>query len=139
DEIPPKYGMTMVKLKVLRADAPNDFCSDRSDLQFADIIRLCGRPEPKPAEAWIRMNVVSTIDGSLTGGDGLSASISSESDRLVFRALRCLTDVVLVAAGTVRDEGYVGALIDDDQRAWRLAAGLGADPEFAIVTRSLDL
>lgn len=133
------FGTIMVKIELVHS-ARGEFPElDRSALSFADIANLYGRPPTSPLEPWVRLNFVSTIDGSVTGGDGLSGSISSESDRLVFRALRCLTDVVLVAAGTVRDEGYVGPLVDEEQREWRRSAGLAADPEFAVVTKSLDL
>jgi len=45
------------------------------------------------------------VDGS-AALDGLSGGLGGSADRKVFAALRALADVVLVAAGTVRAEGY---------------------------------
>lgn len=55
---------------------------------------------------WLRVNFVSTIDGSAVGADGRSGSINTPPDNQVFSRLRTLCDVVLVGAGTARDEGY---------------------------------
>jgi riboflavin biosynthesis pyrimidine reductase len=55
---------------------------------------------------WLRVNMVSTVDGSAQGADGLSGSINNEADKVVFDELRAGADVVVVGAGTVRAEGY---------------------------------
>lgn len=55
---------------------------------------------------WVRANMVATLDGAASGTDGLSGSINTGADRAVFALLRALADVVLVGAGTARDEGY---------------------------------
>ncbi|GGH36685.1 hypothetical protein GCM10010921_06010 [Microbacterium album] len=111
----------------------------RDDLGLAELAELYAPIRPADGEPWVRANVVSSLDGSATGDDGLSGSLSSASDRLVFRALRCLTDAVLVGAGTVRAEGYVGPLVDDEQREWRRAHGRAEHPALVIVSRRLDL
>jgi riboflavin biosynthesis pyrimidine reductase len=54
----------------------------------------------------LRANMVATVDGAASGGDGLSGSVSGETDKRVFGVLRRLADVVLVGAGTARAEGY---------------------------------
>ena len=59
-----------------------------------------------PRAPWLRVNMVSTVDGAATGESGLTASINNEPDQRVFRLLRELADVVVVGAGTVRAEGY---------------------------------
>ena len=59
-----------------------------------------------PETPWLRVNMVSTIDGAATGESGLTASINNEPDQLVFRLLRELADCVVVGAGTARTEGY---------------------------------
>lgn len=59
-----------------------------------------------PSSPWLRLNFVSTIDGAITGEDGLSKSINNAADHRVFDMLRELCDVLVVGAGTVRDEGY---------------------------------
>lgn len=59
-----------------------------------------------PRTPWLRLNFVTTVDGSVRGSDGTSNSINNDADHRVFDALRALADVVVVGAGTVRDEGY---------------------------------
>lgn len=55
---------------------------------------------------WLRVNMVSTVDGAATGENGTSRTINNEVDQRVFRLLRELCDVIVVGAGTVRNEGY---------------------------------
>jgi riboflavin biosynthesis pyrimidine reductase len=59
-----------------------------------------------PETPWLRVNMVSTIDGAATGESGLTASINNEPDQRVFQLLRALADCVVVGAGTARTEGY---------------------------------
>ena len=59
-----------------------------------------------PETPWLRVNMVSTIDGAATGESGLTASINNEADQRVFQLLRELADCVVVGAGTARAEGY---------------------------------
>lgn len=58
------------------------------------------------ARSWIRVNFVSTLDGVIRGTDGTSRSIASPADQRAFSQLRRAADVVLVGAGTLRDEDY---------------------------------
>ena len=55
---------------------------------------------------WLRVNFVSTLDGASQGADGLSKGINNAADKRVFHALRRRADVLIVGAGTLRDEGY---------------------------------
>lgn len=59
-----------------------------------------------PRRPWLRVNMVSTVDGAATGESGLTESINNEADQVVFRMLRELADCVVVGAGTARAEGY---------------------------------
>jgi riboflavin biosynthesis pyrimidine reductase len=59
-----------------------------------------------PRRPWLRVNMVSTVDGAATGESGLTESINNEADQTVFRLLRELADCVVVGAGTARTEGY---------------------------------
>lgn len=59
-----------------------------------------------PAGPWLRVNMVSTVDGAATGPDGKSGGINNAADKRVFDTLRRLCDVVVVGAGTAREEGY---------------------------------
>lgn len=60
-----------------------------------------------PRRPWLRVNMVSTVDGAATGESGRSGSINNEPDHRVFKLLRELCDAVVVGAGTLRTEGYV--------------------------------
>lgn len=68
-----------------------------------DLLAAYGFPEHGP---WVRANFVTTLDGAIRGGDGLSGSISTDADQRVFRIARRTADVVLAGAGTVRAEDY---------------------------------
>ena len=59
-----------------------------------------------PTTPWLRVNMVSTVDGSATGGSGLTGSINNAADKRVFDTLRRLADAIVVGAGTARAEGY---------------------------------
>ena len=98
---------------------------------YADMPIAEGRPG-------VRLNMVASIDGAIAV-DGTSGALGGDADRRVFTALRALTDVVLVAAGTVRAEGYGPPRLPDALVAQRRARGQAALPRIAVVTRSLDL
>lgn len=55
---------------------------------------------------WVRVNMVSSVDGSAQGEDGVTATINNAPDKRVFHALRSYADVVVVGAGTARAENY---------------------------------
>jgi riboflavin biosynthesis pyrimidine reductase len=55
---------------------------------------------------WLRANMVSTVDGSVTDAERLSGGISGPADKALFASLRTMADAVLVGAGTVRAERY---------------------------------
>lgn len=89
-----------------------------------------------PRRRWVRSNMVSSLDGSAVGANGLSGSVNTPADRRVFTVLRDLADAVLVGAGTARAEGYTrprptrrspmpAALVVVSRRA-RVPEGLGA-------------
>lgn len=59
-----------------------------------------------PRLPWLRVNMVSTLDGAATGESGKSGSINNAADKAVFDALRAQCDAVIVGAGTARAEGY---------------------------------
>jgi riboflavin-specific deaminase-like protein len=88
---------------------------------------------------WVRAMMVATLDGATAGGDGRSRSISSVTDRAVLAAVRRLSDVVLIGAGTFRAERYSPMQARPADAPARSAAGLAAAPVIAIVSRSLDL
>lgn len=86
----------------------------------------------------LRVNFVSSIDGAVTR-EGLSGALSGDADKRLFGLLRRVADVVLVAAGTVRTEGYTAMRVDSESAAWRESHGKPAHPAFAIASGRLDL
>ncbi|MER7249403.1 pyrimidine reductase family protein [Kribbella sp. NPDC000426] len=86
----------------------------------------------------LRANFVSSLDGAVEI-DGKSKALSSDSDSRVFSMVRRLADVVLVGAGTIRDEGYNPLRLSKAAREWRTAAGLAENPTLAIVSSRLEL
>jgi riboflavin biosynthesis pyrimidine reductase len=89
--------------------------------------------------AYVRANFITSLDGAVTGADGLSGSIGNDADRRVFGLLRALSDVVLVGAGTARTEGYHPVRIGLAWRGLRERLGLPPAPTLAVVSASLDL
>ncbi len=98
---------------------------------LADLPSAPGRPA-------VRVNMVATADGATAIG-GVSAPVSGPPDKAVYRLLRSFADVVLVAAGTVRAEGYRPARIEDRYAPGRVRRGQTPVPAIAVVSRRLDL
>ncbi|WP_410812337.1 pyrimidine reductase family protein [Micromonospora sp. 067-2] len=103
-------------------------------LDDAALTALYGRA----ARPRLRVNFVASLDGAVTV-DGYSAGLSSEPDKRVFGLLRMLCDALVVAAGTLRHEGYRAVRLDERRRAWRREHGLAECPTLVVVSRSLDL
>ncbi|MFI6345873.1 pyrimidine reductase family protein [Streptomyces sp. NPDC050560] len=98
-------------------------------------------PEPAeygPGGAWLRANMVASLDGA-GQHDGRSAPLSSPADMRIFGTLRALADAVVVGAGTVRQEGYRPARARAAFAASRAAAGQSPAPAIAVVSATLDL
>ena len=90
------------------------------------------------ADRRLRVNFVSSADGSVSLR-GRSGGLSGPADKRVFALLRDVADVVLVAAGTVRSEGYGYPDLSARRRRLRTELGLAELPTFAILSRSLYL
>jgi riboflavin biosynthesis pyrimidine reductase len=94
---------------------------------------------PAPADRpWVLLNMVASVDGA-TALDGVSGGLGGPADKVVFAAIRAAADVILVAAGTARDEMYGPPRTSAANQAARVARGQSAFPRLALVTRSLDL
>ncbi|HEV3464694.1 MAG TPA: dihydrofolate reductase family protein [Actinomycetota bacterium] len=65
---------------------------------YGDLPVASGRPA-------VRLNMIASVDGATTLG-GVSGGLGGRADQALFALLRSLADGVLVAAGTVRAEGY---------------------------------
>ncbi|WP_174537076.1 pyrimidine reductase family protein [Micromonospora chalcea] len=99
-----------------------------------ELTALYGRA-PRPH---LRVNFVASADGAVTL-DGYSAGLSGEPDKRVFGLLRMLCDALVVAAGTLRHEGYRAVRLSPERRAWRRERGLAEFPTLVVVSGSLDL
>lgn len=110
--------------------------SQTTDLSRDDIAVAYPWPESGP---WVRAMMVTTLDGAAAGPDGLSGSISSAADQMVFNAVRRFADCVLVGSGTLRAEEYTPMRAKPEDGPARAAAGQLAAPVLAIVSGSLEL
>ncbi|MFC9694461.1 pyrimidine reductase family protein [Kribbella sp. NPDC056951] len=104
-----------------------------SDDDLIDVYQVEDRSVPH-----LRANFVSSLDGAVEI-DGQSKALSSDSDSRVFSMIRRLADVVLVGAGTIRDEGYSPLRLSAASRTWRTAQGLPENPTLAVVSSRLEL
>lgn len=94
---------------------------------------------PAPADRpWVLLNMVASVDGA-TAIDGVSGGLGGPADKAVFRAIRAVADVIVVAAGTARAEGYGPPRTSAEDQAVRVGRGQTPYPRLALVTRSLDL
>jgi len=82
---------------------------------------------------WIALGMVSSVDGA-SSRTGRTAGLGGEADALAFRRLRDACDVILVGAGTVRDEDYGPAVPDEGRRRARVERGLAPAPRMVVVT-----
>ena len=98
-----------------------------------ELLALYAPPEDR---AWLRVNFIASVDGA-SSVEGRSGGLHVPADTVVFDLLRRMCDVVIVASGTVKAEGYGPMVVDDASAAWRVAHGYAAQPVFAIVTGSL--
>ena len=87
---------------------------------------------------WVMMNMIASIDGAISI-DGVSGGLGNDADFAVFMTLRNLADVILVAAGTARAEGYRAPKLATDIVGQRHSRGQRDRPTIAVVTRSLRL
>lgn len=104
-----------------------------SDDQLIELYEVADRSVPH-----LRANFVTSLDGAVAI-DGLSKALTSDSDSRVFSMIRRLADLVLVGAGTIREEGYNPLKLSGAARSWRLASGLAENPTLAIVSSRLEL
>jgi len=130
--------MTVLQLLLPGRAEVGNLTTDREPTLQA-MADLYAYPEPVPARGWVRASMVSTLDGSAVGPDGLSGGLGGAVDRAAFTVMRGLCDVVVVGAGTVRAEGYGPPPVDPVFTERRRARGQRPAPALAVVTRSGDV
>ncbi|MGV1009781.1 MAG: dihydrofolate reductase family protein [Dermatophilaceae bacterium] len=91
---------------------------------------------PPASRTWLRVNMVSTLDGAATGADGVTGSINTEADHAVFGLLRAMSDVLLIGAGTARAEGYSPIRLTGELARLRAEMGRPSVLPIVVVTRS---
>lgn len=87
---------------------------------------------------WVVVGMIESVDGAATT-EGLSGGLGGAGDKRIFRALRSIPDVILVAGGTARAESYGPVRLSEEVQAARRARGQEGLPRLAIVSGSLDL
>ncbi len=86
----------------------------------------------------VRVNMIASVDGG-TSADGTSGALGGPADGIIFGLVRSFADVVVVGAGTMREEQYGPARLDEKSRQARLARGQSPVPPIAVITRSANL
>src|SRR5712691_1087609 len=94
---------------------------------YADLPRANGRPS-------VRLNMIVSVDGG-TSWNGVSGALGGPADKALFQVLRSLTDVVLVASGTMKSEHYGPAALSQSAQDARRQRGQTAVPPIAVVSR----
>jgi riboflavin biosynthesis pyrimidine reductase len=92
----------------------------------------------RPTGPLLRVNFVTSVDGAVEV-EGYSEGLQTPADQRIFQLLRMFAEGLMVGAGTMRHEGYVGIRLDGKRRAWRAEHGLDPYPRLVVVSRRLDL
>ena len=100
-----------------------------------DLAGLYAAPD-RAGGRWLRCNMVTTLDGAANGPNGLSGTINTEADHVVFDLLRAVSHAVVVGAGTIRAEGYGRLELDERWSQLRSRLGLGDELPLVVVTGS---
>jgi len=121
------------------ADGPLDHAAlervvDLTSL-YADLV--LGGDGPRDT-TWLALCMVSSVDGSVTLGE-VSGGLGGPADRQALARIRDACDVILVGAGTVRDEDYPPYPGGPTRQERRVEKGLAPRPPVAMVTRSGEL
>lgn len=117
--------------RAMRMLFPDAIAAIESNEAYADLPVAVGRPA-------VRLNMIVSVDGGTSWG-GVSGALGGPADKELFSVLRSFADVVLVAAGTMRTEGYGPAELPPALRAARLERGETPVPPIAVVSRSCRL
>lgn len=91
-----------------------------------------------PSDRHVRINFVTSLDGAVEVG-GRSGPLGGPADRAAFMAMRAVSDVVLVGAGTARTENYGPVRLSTEVQDRRRSRGQASRPPLAVVTARGDL
>src|SRR5690349_15807794 len=95
---------------------------------YADLPTASGRPS-------VRLNMIVSVDGG-TSWNGVSGALGGPADKALFAILRSVTDLVLVASGTMRAENYGPVVMPEHTQRARRERGQTAVPAIAVVSSS---
>jgi riboflavin biosynthesis pyrimidine reductase len=95
---------------------------------YADLPTATGRPA-------VRLNMIVSVDGG-TSWNGVSGALGGPADKALFSIMRSLTDLVLVASGTLRAEQYGPVAMAPAAQEQRRARGQEPVPAIAVVSSS---
>lgn len=76
-----------------------DLRSSESDAQLRELYA-------PPLQSWVRMNMIGSLNGRVTGPDGTSDTLSNRADRRILKLIRGMSDAIIVGAQTVRQERH---------------------------------
>ena len=105
---------------------------DDLDTLYDDLVLGGDAPRTEP---WLALCMVSSLDGSVTLR-AVSEGLGGPADKRALARVRDACDVILVGAGTVRDEDYPPYPGGEARQQRRVAKGLAARPPVAMVTRT---
>ncbi len=82
---------------------------------------------------WVRLNMVSSLDGSVVF-NGKSGELGNKADQELLVTLRLFADVIVIGSSTFKAEGYGPINLREEFRQVRISRGMAELPKFAIVT-----
>ncbi len=92
-----------------------------------------------PEKVWFRANMVQTLDGSIIDSQGKIESITNDVDKIVFRTLRQLSDVIIIGSNTAMKNQYEDIKISESNQEIRKKLKLQLKPRLAIVSNNLNI
>jgi len=93
---------------------------------------------PWPNKPWIRANMVQSLDGGVTDQNQNTVSLSTDSDKQIFRLLRQLSEVILVGSKTAQSAPYLDIKINEQNKELRKKLRLAKKPRLAVVSNNLN-
>lgn len=93
---------------------------------------------PWPNKPWIRANMVQSLDGGVTDQNKKTISLSTDSDKQLFRLLRQLSEVILVGSKTAQSAPYLDIKINEQNKEIRKKLRLPKKPRLAVVSNNLN-